>query len=663
MGKKQRMCPAIGHGISAAECGENRISRYQCPEDCPHNPWALGAYDQEQEIETAFFERLRRYAAGDLVTRGVRNAAESTMIADQYRNLRAWFIQRDEQGQTMMDRWARAGFQGLNNDQRVLARCHAQVRVVVMETLDHVSRDAVRARDRLDLATAPVTIQDRSLAGQSARFSRLVSWIFPLPHYSRITTAAISVPDIGSLEAEEIVGAVAKHLGGPPAGEPLRGWLISNYVALYDAFESVDEAIRRKAFENVVYTKVFYRLDGPVETFVKAMAEAPEAVLNTPNEADRKEGFTHEWAWLDTDEESLRNAVGGGRPTLGRVLLGAEKIRLEGGGEKRARRMQETFERHVGRQVAFVSRRVDDVGRQMIAREVRPFDPALVPPCLLALAPQIETSVQLVDLKSGVSAADIMRDQRRQWVDQPVPALGGKTPRQAAGEPSLRPKVVALVKESIRRSDRAGLGKDRFEDEGWMAVELGLTELQLPVPPRLAELPVKRVDGGRPPSAAGDDADADDKPPDDLSALLSDAEAMDRNNEAFEAKCPDLEDWVDRMTSLLDDHEYDSIHDLVALAWGLASARSERDITPNMDRLDHQLKALMRASRSQPEGSDAWYKTTMPTPKEKMARQLCALLLSETELSLKPPPKPITLEAFLLGVHILRAVTQELDRD
>lgn len=150
IGKKQRMCPAVGHGISAAECGENRISRYQCPADCPHNPWALGAYDQEQEIETAFFERLRRYAAGDPVTRGVRNAAESTMIADQYRNLRAWFIQRDEQGQTMMDRWARAGFQGLNNDQRVLARCHAQVRVVVMETLDHVSRDAVRARDRLD---------------------------------------------------------------------------------------------------------------------------------------------------------------------------------------------------------------------------------------------------------------------------------------------------------------------------------------------------------------------------------------------------------------------------------------------------------------------------------------------------------------------------------
>jgi hypothetical protein len=663
MGKKQRMCPAIGHGISAAECGENRISRYQCPADCPHNPWALGAYDQEQEIETAFFERLRRYAAGDQVTRGVRNAAESTMIADQYRNLRAWFIQRDEQGQTMMDRWARAGFQGLNNDQCVLARCHAQVRVVVMETLDHVSRDAVRVEDRLDLATPPVVVQDRSLARQSGRFSRLVSWIFPLPHYSRITTAAISVPDIGSLEAEEIVGAVAQHLGGPPAGEPLREWLISNYVALYEGFELVEEAIRRKMFENVVYTKVYYRLDEPVETFVKAMAGAPEAVLNTPNEEDRKEGFTHEWAWLDTDAESLRNAVGGGRPTLGRVLLGAGKIRLEGGGEKRAQRMQEAFERHVGRRVSFVSRRVDDLGRQMIARDAKPFDPSLVPPRLLALAPQIETSVQLVDLKSGVSAADIMRDTRRQWVDQPVPALEGKTPRQAAGEPALRPKVVALVKESIRRADRAGLGKDQFEDEGWMAVELGLTELQLPVPPRLAELAVKGIGGGKFPSADDDDADSDDKPVDDLSAFLGDDEAMDRNIEAFEAKCPDLDEWVDRVTATLDDHEYDSIHELVAMAWGLASARRERDITLNLDRLNHQLRALIRASQSQPEGSDAWYKTTMPAPKEKKALQLCALLLSETELSRKPPPKPITFEAFLLGVHILRAVTQELDRE
>jgi hypothetical protein len=416
-------------------------------------------------------------------------------------------------------------------------------------------------------------------------------------------------------------------------------------------------------FENVVYTKVYYRLDEPVETFVKAMAGAPEAVLNTPNEEDRKEGFTHEWAWLDTDAESLRNAVGGGRPTLGRVLLGAGKIRLEGGGEKRAQRMQERFERHVGRRASFVSRRVDDVGRQMIARDAKPFDPALVPPRLLALAPQIETSVQLVDLKSGMSAADIMRDTRRQWVDQPVPALEGKTPRQAAGEPALRPKVVALVKDSIRRADRAGLGKDQFEDEGWMAVELGLTELQLPVPPRLAELAVKGMGGGKFPSTDDDDADSDDNPPVDLSALLGDDEAMDRNIEAFEAKCPDLDEWVDRVTATLDDDEYDSIHELVAMAWGLASARRERDITLNLDRLDHQFKALIRASQSQPEGSDAWYKTTMPAPKEKMALQLCAMLLSETELSLKPPPKPITLEAFLSGVHILRAVTQELDRE
>jgi hypothetical protein len=622
----------------------------------------LNAYDQALAIETAFFERLRRHASADPVARLVPLAEDPTDIAGQYGSLRAWFLDRDGEGHTMMERWERAGFQGLNNDQRVLARGHAKVRVMVLETLDHVSRDALRVRDRLNLDAPPIVVQDRAMAKRSGRFSRLVAWTYPLPQYFRVTTSAFSVPDVGSLEAEEIVGAVAAHLRGASAGEPLREWLSANYGVMSVALESVQEALRRKAFEDVTYTKTFYRVEGPVQGLIDVLAKAPEAVAQAPSAADGKEGITHEWTWLDTDAEAQRKAPPGGRPTLGRVLLGAGKVRLEGGGEDRARRLREGFERSAGSRVAFEGRRVDDLGKQLIARDSTPCDMSLVPPRLLEFAPRLESSMHLMSETMAAKAADdLMREARRRWVDEPIPALEGKTPRQAANDPVLRPKVAALVKEQIRRADRAVIEKERFEDEGWLAVELGLTELQLPVPPRLAELAAKGG-GGRRDRADDDHSYRDDEDEDDLPHPDADGESFGEALQAFRAHCPDLEEWIEGATGSLNDREHSAILSLVAMAWTAATDGGKRALALNFDRLNHQLKAIMSAVVARPaEGSDP-ITVLLPSQEDEMACTLCAMLATVSELAPEPPADPIGQEALFLGIFIIRAVTQELDR-
>lgn len=667
--KKQRMCPAVGRGVGAAECGENRISRYQCPPDCPHNPWALGAYVHEMAIESAFFDHLWRYAAQDPVTRGQRIGLDPTRITDHFSNLRNWFILRDGQGRTLMDRWEQTGFPGLNNDGRVLARCHAKVKVMAGEVLDHVSDDAVRVQDRFDLSAPPIVVMDRSLAQQAGRFTRLLVWAFPLPHYSRITAAAFFVPDIGSLEAEEIIGAVSEHLGGPLSGEPLREWLRANFDVAVNAIEALSEATRRKMFENVIFVKIAYRVEGPAQTFIDALSAAPEAVLNAPSEADRKEGFSHEWAWLDQNEEAIRGAAQGARPTLGRVLFAQDRnrIRLEGGGQDRARRLQEAFEQRLGRLVVLEGRRVDDVGRQMIARDGKPFDSSLVPPRLLDLAPRIETSVQLVEAKSDVSAAALMRASRRKWVDQAIPSLGGKTPREAAADPALRPKVVGLVKEAIRRADRQGLQEDRFEDEGWMAVELGLTELQRPVPPRLARRAeeserreAQRLGVEREDSADGNEATI---PAARILAAMKEPGSLVAIRDAFRTECPDFSEWVDNVTSDLEEREYVLIESLVAMAWHISRPPDGRALAPNVDRIDHKMRALMQESASFVGEPEKWFHTLVPKEGAGHSTLLCALLLAASELAPKPrPPNPIGQQAALLGMFMIHAVTDELDR-
>ena len=48
---KQRPCPAVGHGISAATCGEQRESRLKCPADCSYNPFNPSNPEQLRELE------------------------------------------------------------------------------------------------------------------------------------------------------------------------------------------------------------------------------------------------------------------------------------------------------------------------------------------------------------------------------------------------------------------------------------------------------------------------------------------------------------------------------------------------------------------------------------------------------------------------------------
>jgi hypothetical protein len=62
----------------------------------------------------------------------------------------------------------------------------------------------------------------------------------------------------------------------------------------------------------------------------------------------------------------------------------------------------------------------------------------------------------------------------RNWIDETIPALEGRTPREAAGDPRLRPVLIGLIKElevAGHRDRRAG---NHGYDPSWMWNELGI---------------------------------------------------------------------------------------------------------------------------------------------------------------------------------------------
>jgi hypothetical protein len=62
----------------------------------------------------------------------------------------------------------------------------------------------------------------------------------------------------------------------------------------------------------------------------------------------------------------------------------------------------------------------------------------------------------------------------RRWLDEPVPALGNRTPRHAARLKTVRPKVIALLKDFESHSERQRRSGEIAYDFGWMWAELGL---------------------------------------------------------------------------------------------------------------------------------------------------------------------------------------------
>jgi hypothetical protein len=84
------------------------------------------------------------------------------------------------------------------------------------------------------------------------------------------------------------------------------------------------------------------------------------------------------------------------------------------------------------------------------------------------------------------AGAAMMAAQDRLFLGQPVPTLDGRTPREAAGDPLLRPKLIRMLKNRVRAHDEQNLRTGRTDDINWMLRELGADEILFEPPPARA---------------------------------------------------------------------------------------------------------------------------------------------------------------------------------
>lgn len=520
---KSRPCPALGRPISSADCGEQRQSRLACPAECGHNPFTPENYSRLLEIE----DQLDSKTSGRMVKLAPDpHALERTINRLQREGNHAlhaffvwhFFFEKDANGQTFAQRWEQAGLKELKNDERVLLSGKTQMRIALIEVHRVLGDSNVEAVDLLSPDPVPAIFQDRSLARTACRFSTLLAWVYPLPHFWRLSGTAEHIPDFAQLSAPEIVREIVRHLGGPIEELPMRRWLAEHFAKFHDSLVATSLSRRRLMFAGMdaKWGKAVYELRAPFAPCRNRLDELATVHPDDLSDPECDEGFAEARVWFDEASPGAQSVPSSGKPVLGRVLLGQSLWRLEAMGAERLARLRAQFEGHMGADIKFQRERLDDLAARLSAKEPAA-DESLVPPSLL----EDPSRIVMTSSRSPAPPGNLSPEEFEQaWFDEAnkafldnhVPALGNRTPREAARDPSSRPKLVEMMKERVRSCDEENLRTGRSDDINWMLKELGLNELIFEPPPwRPSPAPIENHDDLEEPGS-GDIADPN-RPP------------------------------------------------------------------------------------------------------------------------------------------------------
>jgi len=509
---KQRHCPALGHGISSAECGEKRQSQIICPADCSFNPFGPAHYDQllalEKKIDDRTMQQLLAQPPDPVTFRQkLARAQYSGMLAIQTFYFWHLYYALGPDGLTFTRRWELAGWRDLKNDEQVMLRAKMQVRIALLEIHRVFADDRIEAVDLLSPHPEPMIFRDRALARTTNRFTIILTWICPLPHYWRLSGTANHVPELGQFPAPEIIREIVTHLGGPVTEPEMRRWLAEHLPHFVTALHAVSSARHQQMLAGIdaKWGAATYVLQAPFAQCRNWLDDLPDVSPDDLSPAEMDEGLAEARVWFEPEPKHPALTTTQGQIILGRVLLGQTQWRLEAMGAEKLSRLRSRFESHLGDRIRFVSERIEDLGGRLAAQEPA-VDETLVPPRLLENPSQaVMASSRLPALPPGLPKAEAENALRqamdRAFLEDHIPALDHRTPREAAQDPVLRPKLIQLIKQRVRGHDDRNLQTGRTDDINWLLKDLGLTEILFEAPPLrpLPPPPQRQAPPGPPP--------------------------------------------------------------------------------------------------------------------------------------------------------------------
>jgi hypothetical protein len=226
--------------------------------------------------------------------------------------------------------------------------------------------------------------------------------------------------------------------------------------SIADFFKSMAPLFHQTWLERVAlrpFPKVM-TAEGDSFIFAKVVFEIRERSAVVELLAGRPELVEHgdgSYGWLEQKGASRRG--------LGRFVLEDGRLVFETTSRQRAERGKEFIQGLLGEAVKFKAIAYEDV-KQALRH---------APERAQSETPEIPPEMQAELLER------FYEDHYRKWVDQPVPALGNRTPRHAARLKTQRSKLVALLKDFESHAERQRRAGQPAYNFNWIWNELGIS--------------------------------------------------------------------------------------------------------------------------------------------------------------------------------------------
>jgi len=162
------------------------------------------------------------------------------------------------------------------------------------------------------------------------------------------------------------------------------------------------------------------------------------------------------WAFVTPGEGAFEEGV-----LRASLLLDGDTLQVRVNSERREAEVRELLDRLAGNCLGEESRTAIEVTPELLEQRRRedPEPEAEEPPVPPEIAEQ--------------AVHHVLERHYRDWVDHPLPALDGMTPRQAAADPGMKRRLVSLLKDLELHQARTE-GHMATYDVSWLWSELGL---------------------------------------------------------------------------------------------------------------------------------------------------------------------------------------------
>lgn len=194
-------------------------------------------------------------------------------------------------------------------------------------------------------------------------------------------------------------------------------------------------------------------------------ADGLPALLDRIPALEREREDAHRWLWQGSNRQ--------GKPVvLGQLALTSAGLVLETNSSARGERGRALVEEHAGAAVRFRAASHEDLtgkvrdGLRSKHHHEHEHDAGPRPGAAEALPPEI---IEVLTL-------DHLEQHYRGWLDEEIPALDRRTPRQAATTPELRPRLISLLEQLEGMYEAALKTRQPAYDPSWLWEELGIQD-------------------------------------------------------------------------------------------------------------------------------------------------------------------------------------------